>query len=243
MEGLYTTILHDKRNEFNLTILEYVFLDTVYRLSRKKGYCYKSKKSFGEFLGISERQVYNIIDKLVERSLLFRDEDKHLVVSNEFCSIYEKISPMQKVQNDTEKIAVDTLKKFQYDTEKISYNNNTNNKDKNKRIINDFEIFRKEYKGTKKGLETEFKNFQKHKDYKDVLPLLLIAIENQLKWKKIEFEIEGFTPQWKNLQTWINQRCWEEEPPEKVFNVIQQRDKVKNIKNSEIEAIYEALNL
>jgi hypothetical protein len=106
-----------------------------------------------------------------------------------------------------------------------------------------FEIFRKEYKGSKKGLETEFKNFKKHNDYKEVLPLLLPALENQIRWKKIELEIDDFTAQWKNLQTWINQRCWEEEPPEKVINVIAQRDKVKNIKNSEVEALYEEFGL
>jgi hypothetical protein len=106
-----------------------------------------------------------------------------------------------------------------------------------------FEIFRKEYKGSKKGLETEYKNFKKHNDYKEVLPLLLPALENQIKWKKIELEIDNFTAQWKNLQTWVNQRCWEDEPQEKVSNVIAQRDKVKNIKNSEVEALYEEFGL
>ena len=73
--------------------------------------------------------------------------------------------------------------------------------------------------------------------------LLLPGLNNQIKWKKIELEIDNFTAQWKNLSTWINQRCWEEEAPEKVINVIAQRDKVKNIKNSEVEALYEEFGL
>jgi len=244
MEGLYTTILHDKRKQLGLTINEYCFLDSVYHLSRKKGYCYKSKKNFAEFLGISERQVYNMIDKLIEKQLLIRDEQKFLYVSNQFSSVYEKISDMQNFHNDTAKISVDTLQKFQYDTEKISYNNNTNNNINNNNIITDiFEKFRKEYKGNKKGFETEFKNFKKHKDYENVIDLLIPAIENQSKWKSIEFELNDWTAQWKNLSTWINQRCWEDEPTEQVRNVITQRDKVKSIKISDVEAIYEGLNL
>jgi hypothetical protein len=93
------------------------------------------------------------------------------------------------------------------------------------------------------GFETEFKNFKKHKDYENVIDLLIPAIENQSKWKSIEFELNEWTAQWKNLSTWINQRCWEDEPTEQVRNVITQRDKVKSIKINDVEAIYEGLNL
>jgi len=244
MKGLYTTILHDKRKELDLSINEYCFLDSVYHLSRKKGYCYQSKKNFGEFLGISERQVYNMIDKLIEKGLLLRDEQKFLMVTNEFCSIYEKISDMKKVQNDSEKIAVETLQKFQYDTEKISYNNNTNNKDNNTNnnlVI--FDSFRKKYIGRKNGLETEFKNFKKHKDYKQILPLLEQALENQIKWASILDSIDAFVPEFPNLSTWINQRRWEQEPDSRVNQILQQRDKVNNTKISDVEAIYEEFGL
>lgn len=74
-----------------------------------------------------------------------------------------------------------------------------------------FEKFKKKYGGTKKGSETEFINFQRHKDWKLVLPTLETAVDNQILERKQKTERKEFVPEWKNLQTWINQRCWEQE--------------------------------
>jgi hypothetical protein len=72
-----------------------------------------------------------------------------------------------------------------------------------------YNSFRKLFEGTKKGNETEFENFKKkHKDWKEVLPLLEPAVKKEIEWRK---QKRDFTPQWKNLSTWINQRCWEQE--------------------------------
>ncbi len=73
-----------------------------------------------------------------------------------------------------------------------------------------FDNFRKEYLGTKRGNETEFKNFQKHSDWKLVLPKLLTSLNNQIANRKLKKQKNEFVPEWKNLQTWINNRCWEE---------------------------------
>jgi hypothetical protein len=77
-----------------------------------------------------------------------------------------------------------------------------------------FNEFRKKYPGSKRGNETEYENFcKKHRDHDSILPLLSIALDNQSTWR---LEISGagmFVPEWKNLQTWINQRCWEMEKP------------------------------
>jgi uncharacterized protein YdaU (DUF1376 family) len=86
-----------------------------------------------------------------------------------------------------------------------------------------FEIFRKLFGGTKKGLDTEYENFiKKTKNWKDVLPLLQPAVKKEIEWRKQKRE---FTPQWKNLSTWINNRCWEQEfeptpPPKKELKEI-----------------------
>lgn len=76
-----------------------------------------------------------------------------------------------------------------------------------------FDTFRKAYKGTKRGLNTEFTNFKKkHKDWREVLPLLLPAYQHQQELREQGKATGCFVPQEKNLQTYINQRCWEEEP-------------------------------
>lgn len=79
----------------------------------------------------------------------------------------------------------------------------------------DFEEFRKLYPGTKRGLDTEFANFKKkHKDWNTVLPTLKGILEKQIEVKRNIRANGGFVPEWKHLQTWINQRCWEEEMKE-----------------------------
>lgn len=74
-----------------------------------------------------------------------------------------------------------------------------------------FEDFRKVYLGTKRGCKVEFDNFKKkHKDWKEVLPNLKPAYERQIAAKKAQRG--SIDPRYeKHLQTYINQRCWEEE--------------------------------
>lgn len=75
-----------------------------------------------------------------------------------------------------------------------------------------FEKFRKIYPGTKKGLDTEFENFcKKHKDWKEVIPMLEESIKNQMAVRQKKMASGEFVPEWKHLQTWINQRDWEVE--------------------------------
>lgn len=75
-----------------------------------------------------------------------------------------------------------------------------------------FDLARKIYPGIKRGIDTEFRNFQKHKDWKDVLDGLYKAIRNQDNWRRNAVQGE-FIPQWPYFKTWINQRRWEEEIP------------------------------
>ncbi len=63
----------------------------------------------------------------------------------------------------------------------------------------EFDIFRDNYKGRKRGLITEMDNFtKKHKDWKEVL---LILNRLYLDWGE-----QKFIP---HFQTFINQRQWE----------------------------------
>ena len=72
-----------------------------------------------------------------------------------------------------------------------------------------FEQSRLLFPGTKRGSQTEFDNFKKHKDWKNVLPLLKPAVERQIQWR---LNSNGdFRPGWKNFRTWINRTCWEDE--------------------------------
>lgn len=83
-----------------------------------------------------------------------------------------------------------------------------------------FEAFRKAYKGSKRGHDTEFRDFtKKHKDWKDVVKILLPAYERQEAILEQRLKDTGWRPEPKNLKTYLNQRCWEtEENYEKRIN-------------------------
>lgn len=75
---LYTTILHEIRKKFSLSMNEYGVMDTIYRLSvhpksDKPGWCYMSKPKMAKFFDIGRRTTFRIIDELIK---------KHLVVKN-----------------------------------------------------------------------------------------------------------------------------------------------------------------
>lgn len=95
-----------------------------------------------------------------------------------------------------------------------SYDSHMVNENINENIIiikDKFESFRKKYPGIKLGAETELKNFQKHNDWRDVINNLQSIIDDQISYRKAKKQRGEFVPEWKNLKTWINQRCWEEE--------------------------------
>lgn len=86
-----------------------------------------------------------------------------------------------------------------------------------------FDLARKRFYGKKRGLETEYANFVYHckhplrnypvLDPKEIIPLLLPAIESQIKTRNRD-RGNKFVPPPKNFQTWINNRCWEETSPQ-----------------------------
>ncbi len=98
----------------------------------------------------------------------------------------------------------------------LSKYNITKNKIENTgKEYDDFELFRKQYPGSKRGRQTEFECFKKkHKDWEDVLPFLQPALEKQFAIREKKTTYNQFTPEWKHLSTWINNRCWEEEETE-----------------------------
>lgn len=75
-----------------------------------------------------------------------------------------------------------------------------------------FDVFRRAYKGTKRGLKIEFDNFKnKNADWREVVPQLMPALEREMAWRDQMQAAGQFVPQWAHLQTWINQHRWETE--------------------------------
>lgn len=100
--------------------------------------------------------------------------------------------------------------------------NNINNKNITQNSENDFseleeafEIFRKRYPGMKRGHKVEFENFKKKNPSKwqSIVPLLLPAIEREIRYHEESEAARAFVPSYAHLSTWINQSRWTTEFP------------------------------
>ena len=80
----FTTILHDKRKELELNLMEYCVADTIYNLSSNpkspvQGWCYASKDTLAEILDTTRQTVFTIVNKLIGKGLVERhSETKYL---------------------------------------------------------------------------------------------------------------------------------------------------------------------
>lgn len=115
--------------------------------------------------------------------------------------------------------------------------NEINNKKEDNIVEKDFlPIFdevRKFYPGTKLGNEKEFSNFtKKNKNWIDILPKLKPAIKYQIAHNEKLASQGKFIPEWKNFQTWINQRCWEQEYGETNYAIKPDPNKVILVENT-----------
>jgi predicted transcriptional regulator len=95
----FTTILHEKRNELDISMLEYVLLDTIEKLSKPR--CRAHKKTIAEFIGLSRQGLIKAINRLTEKGLLTRINDKELAVTQRW--IDETIS-VNKVDTGVNKV-------------------------------------------------------------------------------------------------------------------------------------------
>lgn len=172
----------------------------------KRGESIRTMESWRKlFRWASRHKVRAFFDVLESTRTLTRKTHAHLRAKYTHISVCN----YDKYQNGG------TLKGHLRDTQGTFEGHKQEDKEeKNKKICQkmyEFDEARKIYPGTKRGNETEFENFtKKHKTWESLLPLLRPAIEKQIAYRR-SVPQGTFVPQWKNFQTWINQRCWEEE--------------------------------
>lgn len=77
--------------------------------------------------------------------------------------------------------------------------------------IDAFNFFRLTYKrlAPVKGCMVELKCFTKHKDWRDILPMLPHSIDRQINERRALADSGGFVAPWPMLSTYLNQRRWE----------------------------------
>lgn len=128
MKSSFTIIKHDFRKGKGLSCLEYVLLDMVYCLmnnqrSAKPGWCYMSREVMANELGLSKQGLLNMLDRLIERGFLIKNEvDKNLKVTTEFSDVYFT-DGKQSLPQDSQLCLLDGGKES-LPNKNSSYNNN-----------------------------------------------------------------------------------------------------------------------
>lgn len=91
----FTSINHVARKKLGLNLVEYAVVDSIYHLGNYRdnpnpGWCTASKEYIGDFIGYSGRQVFRIVDKMIKKGLIERDEAGNLIASQEWYETVQK---------------------------------------------------------------------------------------------------------------------------------------------------------
>jgi len=83
--SLYITILRDVRNKLGITNNEYYLCSLIYKLSLKTGFVNWAPEYLAREVGVSEEELYVILDNLIEKKLIWADSGtKHSSVTELF---------------------------------------------------------------------------------------------------------------------------------------------------------------
>lgn len=179
----------------------------VQTIEVKRGQFIFGRNKAAEELFIKASTVYSNMQKLEALEMVKIDaNNQYSIVTICNYDTYQDASKYSATGNEQPKNNQRTA---------VKQPSNTNKNDNNVNNINYqevFDVFRKEYPGTKRGNETEFENFcKKHSDWQSVVPLLLPSLKNLFKHREQLKAASKFVPEWPNFQTFINQRRWETE--------------------------------
>lgn len=160
------------------------------------GQSFKSIESWSSLLGCSKKTVLRFFtllknDHMISRKIIGKgNRRKHLLT----------VQNWKKYQDKSPKMTPETPS---IGNPKLPPNKNE------EELKNEFNIARKLFPGTKRGLDTEFENLKKkHSLWYELIPLFEPAIIKQIQYRKNP-PPDKFIPDWQNFQTWINQKSWE----------------------------------
>lgn len=162
----------------------------------------------GKDAPVNEKDALALFNKTEQRISVLNGGTKWLIMP--FINFqYGKLNPQNRVHQSIIQILEENkISPIPRPLKGVKDEDKDKNKDKDKEK---FDIARKLFPGRKRGIDTEFKDFKKHTDWKECLDLIEPAIKDQMEHRKKAKQNNAFVPQWKHFKTWINQRCWEEE--------------------------------
>ena len=205
----------------------YVFFKLLFKASYKdkkwegvdikRGQLVTGRVALSKELNVSEQVIRTCLDKLTKTGYINQQTTNRYTIIT-ICN-YDSWQMLPKTNNQqpTNNQPTDNHYINKYNKENKDIKEEESNDSKKKEPVTDlekdFEAFRRKYKeygGSARGFSTEFDNLKKkHKDWKEIIPMLAFALDNENRAREDAKRIGDFFPQMKNLQTYINQRSWE----------------------------------
>lgn len=204
VKGLWIPIeiWKDKNLSWNEKIL-FLEIDSFTTMERD---CYISDEHISEFLGISTTNANKTLSSLIKKGYVVKtrfDGRKRYVRS---ALSYSTDLTCQNQQTPCAHNNNTTI-----DSNTISTNTITNKKELKEKFAEFVKLYKKLTGKNVRGIETEFNDFSKrHKDWKEVVPYLSLAIRRESKDRAEAKAKHVFFPEPKMLQTYLGkQRAWE----------------------------------
>ena len=96
----YIQIDVEEMRKHDLSVNEWILLENIFFQSNNElNSCFTSKTKLAKYLEVSDRQIYKIIDKLIDKKWLKKLSNGYLKVTNKWLDIQSE-RPMQKMQNE-----------------------------------------------------------------------------------------------------------------------------------------------
>lgn len=169
----------------------------------------KTSQSNISIITVCNYERYQAADNLSDKL----NGDKSTQCTTTYRDTADNIADSQ-TDNSTDSPA-DTILRNKEIKKIINKKTNKNSTDDFSELEEAFEIFRKRYPGTKRGRKVEFENLKKKypSTWQSIIPLLLPAIEREIRHHEDATAANQFVPAYANLATWINQSRWTNEFP------------------------------
>lgn len=197
-----------ERNISRITEVSYKTCRTIHQRFKSEGVIKGAptgavEGAVGEVVTICDFDSYNVLTKIRAH---IGGAPKGALKEVEITKEKEKDFPHSPLQRDIENNKDE-------DNIKEEESNDSKKKEPESELEKQFEAFRRKYKeygGSARGFSTEFENFKKkHKDWKEVIPMLEYAIDKENELRVEAESRKVFFARMQNLKTYLNQRSWE----------------------------------
>lgn len=222
----FTTVDHELRRKYTLTLNEYAICDSIYHLSRDQ-ICTMSKENLGQFIGVTKQSVHKILNTLEKKKLIKRVSKNGLKtthlwnkeIKDQHTDSKESLPSKNKDSKESLPHSKESLpemvKKVDSNSKESLHNNNninSNNNINNINIASDLDLYHKIEKSFHWGYEkqTNLKAFSNYGKEGNAIKQLIKKAQIQNKDDPEQYIKDAIHYYWELVNS--NKRYFKDKP-------------------------------